>query len=491
MSSAFRPKGVAAARGVGPRREIKDYPVSRLCIVDGYDLNRGVMKATHKKTGQKLEVTIAHREYKPSTTASAADRKWTGGKIDEMMAESLTEGSWVLLEGSKGTERVMRGKESVLIVTARWIKNISEPREDKCFDGIITAKAYRNTYQSFQDWDEKAISANDQEALEAFAQELDGVHAKYLARERPVRRGFQFRMVEEIEPAVEGRNGKADQPPVYQAINFSYPIDFLQSESDDETDIGAPPTGADFKNFVNQYIDHIYGTEDGKTPPAFEEERLKNMRFEIATYRNYKAGDPKYNPDMEFEDPQPGRYPSRSYTLTHTPTRYSFDDEYVQGKNWAVRGVLQLINDTTDKKTRTFVENYMARQLFTDGPIGNVHTMIAASDGGRVKVHPDLDYVREVKNTNEGESAAPSSDSGLSQRSEDALVGSDDPFAGEGGSFVDGGEADAFLDAGSDAAPAAPAAEEPPAPAPAADEPSSGDSAATGAKRFQRRGSSV
>ena len=477
MSSAFRPKGVAAARSVGARREVKDYPISRLCVVDGYDLNRGVMKATHKKTGQKLEVTIERRDRKPGAVVSAADRKWNGGKIDEMMAENLTEGTWVILEGSKGTERIMRGKESVQVITARWVINVSEPREDKCFDAIITGKAYRNTFQSLQAWDEQAMSANDQDALEAFAQQLDEVHALYQERKRPVRRGFQFRMLEEVEPAEPGRNGKPDRPPTYQVVNMSYPIDFLQSDSADETDVGAPPTGQDFKNFVNQYIDHIYGSEDGKTPAAFEEERLNKMRFEIATYRNYKAGDPKYNPSMEFDEPEPGRIPSRAYVLTHTPTRFSFDDDYVQGKNWAVRGVIQLINDTYDKKTSTLTPNFMARQIFTDGVIGNVHMMIAASDGGRVKVHPDLDYVREARNTSENDASGGSSDSGLTARSDDALVGAEDPFAQpDAGSLVGNGDADAFLDADASPAPAA----EAPAPAAADPAPASGE-------RFARR----
>ncbi len=170
-----------------------------------------------------------------------------------------------------------------------------------------------------------------------FSQELDEVHAKFKNRERPVRLGFQFRLIEEIEPATEGVNGRPGRPPVQQVVNMSYPIDWLAGDENDPDDVGSTPTGAQFSQYVNDYVDYIWGAEDGSTQPAFPAERLEKMRFEITTYKFYKAGDAKFNDRMLVPEPEPGSYVNRLYQLGNTPTRYSFEDDYVQGKNLAVR----------------------------------------------------------------------------------------------------------------------------------------------------------
>lgn len=480
MSSAFRPKGVSASRA-RTTREIPDYPRDRLAIVDGFDLSRGVMLATEKDTNQKLEVSVLERKNSQSAASaasavrSAAEKKWSGNKIDALMSESLTAGTWVILEGCRGSERITKGKESIQPVVARWIINVSEPRPDKCFNGVFTLRHYKGAVDNIQSWDDKAIDANDGEALKAFSQELDEVHAKFKNRERPVRRGFQFRLVEELEPATEGVGGKPGRPPVQQVVNMSYPIDWLAGEEGNAEDVGSPPTGALFSEYVNGYVDHVWGKEDGSTQPAFPPERLEKMRFEITTYNFYKAGDPKFNDRMLVSEPEPGSFPNRLYQLGTTPTRYSFDDDLVQGKNLAVRGILQLINDGFDKKSNPpqIIANYLVRQLFTNGPVGHVQSMIQSSDGHRVTVHPDLDWKREPRPDSRN-SAAPSNTSGsteLNAAGGDALSGVEDPFAStdDAGSFL------------SDAPPA-------PAPEPAAPaaEAAPAEAAGEGA-RFQRR----
>lgn len=494
MSSAFRPKGVNASRGVGGRREVRDYPRDRLAIVNGYDLNRGVMLATEKDTNLKLEITIQQRQNANPAPATAARRtteiKWSGNKIDALMAESLVEGTWVILESCRGSERISRGKESVLPVAARWVINVAEPNDDKCFTGVFTLKAYKDAIENVQRWDEKAISSEDTAALDAFAAELDDVNEKFQRRERPIRRGFQFRIVKLVEPATEGSGGRPGRPAVKQVVNLSYPIDWINSESDNPEDFGTPPTGAQFREYVNGYIDYIWGTEEGAENPqvaAFPPEELATMSFEIATYRLYRGADPKINDRMNIAQPEPGQFASRLYEMGNTPMRYSFDDVPVVGKNLAVRGICQLINNSFDKKSNPpqIIFNHMVRQLFTNGPVGHVHTMIASPDGARITVHPDLDRKRENRAENAGANAGAGDAGGneLSQSPTDVLSGVDTPFAEEadGGSFLGAGE-DAFTAAA--AATPAPAedAAATPAPAPAAE--ASGE-------RFRRRGGGV
>lgn len=477
MSNAFRPQGVPAGRGVRTSRQQTDYPRDRLAIVDGYDLARGVMLATEQDTDRKLEVSVQQRA--PSSGVSAApvtrapgEKKWSGNKIDALMAESLVPGSWVILEATRGNETQMRGKESILPVAARWIINVSEPRPDKCFTGIFTLTAYRGNVENIQAWEEKAIDAQDSDALAAFGEELDAINAAFKNRERPIRKGFQFRIVKQTAEATEGQNGRPGRPASYEVVDMSYPIDWINVESEDPENIGEPPTNELFQSYVNGYIDHIWGAEDGSTPAKFSEAELQNIRFEIATYRIFKAGDVQYNERMRIPEPTPGMFPSALHQLATTATRYSVGEDYVVGKNWAVRGILQLINDSFDKKSSPpqIVANFMARQLFANGPRANVHNMVSTSDGGRAKVIAELDRVLEKRDApSQSTGSGGSGASELSAPAGDQLAPAEDPFGGAG-DFL-GGESDPFLDAAAAPAPAAaPAAAPAPAPASAPSE---------------------
>lgn len=465
MSNAFRPKGVSGRPGPRQARQASDYPRDRLAVVDSYDLSRGVMIAKEMDTDLKLEVSIQERAHRPAastvaaSTRNASERKWSGNKIDALMAESLVPGSWVILESTRGNESIMRGKERILPVAARWITNVTEPRPDKCFTGIFTATAYHDEIKTIQAWDDKALDVSDEQALEQFGAELDAVHAAWQNRERPIRRGFQFRIVKLVSPATEGQDGKPGRPASYEVVDMSYPIDWVNSESDNPDDLGAPPTNEQFQSYVNGYIDHIWGSQDGSTPAKFPAEDLEQMRFEIATYRQYKAGSTQYNERMALPEKAPGRFPSPERQLVETATRYSKDDEFVVGKNWAVRGILLLINDTFDKKANppVVVQNFMARQLFANGPRANVQSMIATSDGGRAKVIPELDRVLERREDQgpQRSAAAPA------PAPADALTAVEDPFGAAG--FMD--DSEVF---GGDAPVASPEPAPAPAPAPAA-----------------------
>lgn len=466
MSNAFRPAGVPAGRGARPSRTRSDYPRDRLAVVTGYDLSKGVMYATEMDTNLNLEVTVQRREGSSVSVATDTERKWQGNRIDSMMAEALPEDTWVILEGTRGTEMQMRGKQSVLPVAARWIINVSEPRPDKCFTGIFTLTQYQRNVDNIQAWEDKAISSQDQDALAAFGEELDAIHAAFMNRERPIRKGFQFRIIKQVAEATEGQNGRPGRPASYEVVDMSYPIDWIRPDNPSEDDIGAPPTRDQFSEYVNGYIDHIWGAEDGSTPPKFPEEELAKMQFEIATYRLFKAGDVQYNERMRIPDPEPGRYPSALYQLANTLTRYSEGEEYTSGKNWAVRGILQLINDSFDKKSNPprVIPNYMARQLFTNGPRMNVHDFIATSDGGRAKVAKVLNRVLEESNRAPAAAPAPQGEPELSPPAGDQL---EQPFGeGDFGSFLGDIGGDPFLGEGGTSAPA-PAQSDAAAPAPA------------------------
>lgn len=499
MSNAFRPKGVSASRASrGGGQERRNYPLDRLAEVEGYSGN--MMYARDLDTNQKLQVTIQQRTptvrsaSAASRNTTASDKKWSGNKIDEHMAEEVAIGSWVMLESALDTGRTMRGKESIQEVSVRWIKNITEPREDKIMRGPITGKGFRGAMQSFQNWWDKAnrternaatfdraISVNDQESIDEFAAMLDDVAAKFANKEYPLRRGFQFRVVKVVEQPTEGTNGRPGRPGRAIPLNFSFPIDYIQEEGSQNGE-GHVPTGEEFKGFINDYVDYIWG-DYGRKPdeegyvdpaspdyrqPAISVEDLEQSEIEIATYAFYKAGDTRYNDRLAYEEPEPGAIPSALYTLTNSASRWTEDEEPVVGKNLAILSYLQLVPDGVDKKTRQFVENRMARQLYTNGPRMHVHSFIKTSTGASVSMKDSpLDIIRAPRADANGESqpagegASQVGGADLLQASQqDALSGGGDSPFGEDG-------ADSFLGEfnGDNAFASEPAAE---APAPAA-----------------------
>lgn len=476
MSTAFRPGGVAKrfVKNEARTGNTYDYPRDRLAIVTGYDLNRGTMFATEQETNQKLEVTIQARPASATATAAsvvrdASEKKWRGDRIDPLMAESLEPGHWVILERCRGKEKITRGKESILPVAAGWIQNVSEPRPEKIFTGVFTINTYKGRVENIQAWDfEKAIDAQDQEGLAAFGDKLEEIHTAFQNRENPIRLGFQFRILRDIDPEAEKEAAKAEnrrpRTEKCEVVDMSYPIDWLQPDADSTEEMGAPPTRADFHNFVNGYIDHIWGTEEGAAEPkepAFPKEELDRLHFEVTTYRRFKAGDPKYNSRLLIQEPEAGRSPSNLWKLANTYTKFSFGDEAGAGKNWAVRGILQLINDSFDRATSTLTKNTMVRQLFVNGPMANVQSMIASADGSKVAVHKDLDRVRPVYNKDAAPATGADSagESELQMAGTDHLSGVDSPF----GDMDD--SAAGFLNPEVASAPApAPAPESTPAP---------------------------
>lgn len=516
MSSAFRPRGVSLPRSYarGGGQERRSYPLDRLAEVEGY--NGNMMLARDLATDQKLQVTIQPRKTTASTAAAAtrtggaSDKKWSGNRIDEHMAEEVPVGSWVMLESSLDTARSLRGKESIQEVQVRWVKNITEPREDKIMRGPITGKGYRGAMQSFQNWWDKAnrternadtfdraIAVTDQESINEFAAMLDETAVKFANKEYPLRRGFQFRVVKVVEEPTEGSGNRPGRPGRAIPLNFSVQIDYISEEGATNGE-GHLPSGEEFKGFINDYIEYVWGDygrqpgEEGYVDPASPEYRqpaiavedLESCQIEIVTYGFYKAGDTKYNDRLAYEEPEPGQIPSALYTLTHSECRWTEDEDPVMGKNLAILSYLQLVPDTVDKKTRAWVENRMVRQLYTNGPRMHVHSFVKTSTGATVTMKDSpLDIIRAPRTDAASEEGQAQNAGGASQvggadllqaSHQDALSSTgagNSPFGEDGsdgflGEFED---SNAFVDAPA-AAPAPAAAEAPaaaPAPAPA------------------------
>lgn len=441
---SFRPKGVSAIRvggSSGGAYQERDYPRDRLVKVERIDAVRGVLFGVEVGTNLKIEASIyVNPDSQPrSTLASNDDDNWRGDKIDERMVEKVEPGSLVVLGNCRGVTTQMIGRERVLPVTTRWVNNMPDLDDTKVFPGIFTIQSFRDEVRSVQHWAEKSLSLQDADGITAFSNKLDTIVAESENGDRPVRAGFQFRAMELVEEAVPAAGGRPARPPVYNVLNMSYPIDWLTDEDKKAADpdyIGVPPSGADLEAMINGYLEHIWGVEGSEDPdeqPMFDEETLPKIVVEIATYDFYKGGKLQFCPRLRIPAPNPESDDNRVlplYSLASTPSRYSFDEEYVMGrKNWAVQGILRLTGDSYDKKEKKLIVLNLARELFCNGPRTNVQAMVRASDGGRVKVDPRLDRPAEHRANSTSLEGAEKAEGGLSQEPVFETAATDDPFA--------------------------------------------------------------
>lgn len=466
QKKTFRPNGIASGARAVRSGQAKDYPVDRLVEITGYDLASATMYARDVSNNVNLKVKITQREV-GNLAQAPSDRKWSGNRIDQKMQDSIPVGEWVVLERCQGNQKVMEGGKSVLPVTANWVVNVGrpDPTNPKVFNALMTAKAYRGVITSVQVWEDKAIEINDRVSIEALGDKFDEVLTSFKNRESMVRHGIQFRLLKQTEEA------RGDRPPSYQVVNASNTLDWYREEDAPEDDIGHPLSKAQFVDFVNAYVDYVYGPEDESEPGLFPKEDFEKLRIEIMPYRVIKAGSVQFNPSLAISEPEAGRPPSILYQLANTPTRYSLDDPtlYV-GQNWGVRGIIQLVPDQIEKVNGQLkeVKVNLVKRLFVHGVRANILGMVQTADGTRPKVHPDLDRQVEASSFNE----VGVDNAGLVAASTDVLAGA--------------GAAQMTLDGGFDDLPPAVVAAPPVNPEPVEAKPAPEAPAATGGGRFGR-----
>jgi hypothetical protein len=126
----------------------------------------------------------------------------------------------------------------------------------------------------------------------------------------------------------------------------------------------------------------------GYVKSSFPPAQYPGAFIEVCPYINYRAG-PRSRymavPEKQF-DP--------IYKLANTQTRLAIGDQsFAQGKNYAVKGVLQLSADQVDLTTRSFKPRNIAVRLHATGPMGHVHAWIRTSKNQKTQPHDDLKQI--------------------------------------------------------------------------------------------------
>lgn len=381
----FKPQGMPSTfirsnSGPNQRRRFIDMLVK----IDSYDLAQRQMNCTDE-SGAKLMVqirpdTIERNVKRAKELAGTRPQapKWEGYLIDQRMAESLPPGQKIVIEKAEKTRSIQHNGQTMGVVQSDRIINISDPSPEKTFEGLFSISTYQNHVFHVQRWEEKAASIDDLAQIDRIKAVLDEGSQAFLNKELRPHYGVQFRVV---------------QPPVNASdncvvIDTSPPFDWIPRQFDANQQEIAAGRPLDGPKFMELLFDETEGYM-GYVRSSFSAEQFPGVFIEVCPYINYRAG-PRSRymaiPEKTF-DPL--------YELANTQTRLAIGDEtFAQGKNVAVKGVLQLSADQVDLQTRTFKPRNIAVRLHATGPKGHVHAWIRTSDNRKTQPHEALKQIR-------------------------------------------------------------------------------------------------
>lgn len=397
---SYKPEGVSLP--TSPNRfkksnsnsNFNQQPRSRLVVVDGYDLSRGVIEATEVDTGRKIEAEI--NPDKAGSIRSKSD-KWNGNIIDERMEGHLPVGQRIVLENCITVKKIKSGgQEEKSIMRCNWVSSMPDQHPDKSFTGLFTVNSYKDKISGVQVWDRKSINPSSdegEEEIESLSQKMNEVVDRYKQSPKNARlitHGVQFRTLVAKGEAADGRLN-------YEVVDCSPPFDWVRAKKDAEGNIisdGHPLSGDRMIVYLEEYLDHVYGKDGDEDLPGLVAEGIisKDDKFhvEVMTYNAISAA-PLSN-SMDITNTR-----SPLYKLSSVLTKYGqLDDSGYVGKNWAVFGVGLLTSDQSPKnRGEDFVDRNLVTRLFVNGFGNNIHSMVPTFDGGKAKAHPSLDRVRD------------------------------------------------------------------------------------------------
>ena len=383
----FKPQGMAGAfnKSEGAAQQRKSV-IDLLVTIDSYDLGQRQLNCTGQD-GSKMMVQI-----RPETIARNLKRtqeldaqgarpqfqKWEGFQIDQRMAEHLPPGHKVTIEKVERVRTINHNGAVAYLVNSDRVINLADQAPNKAFEGLFSISTYQNNIFHVQHWEEKAISIENIPEMDRIRAQLDEDSKAFLNKELRPHHGVQFRVVVPAKTPTEKGT----------VIDTSACFDWISRVVDANGNEIIPGKPLDADKFNELLFDEARGYLSAYVDKMFPDEKYPGRFIEVVFYTNYRAG-PRSRymviPDRQF-DPL--------YRLAYTQTKLAMDDnEFVQGKNVAVRGVLQLSSDQADMQTRTFKSRNIAVRLHANGIIGHVHSWIRDHLGNKTQPHESLRQV--------------------------------------------------------------------------------------------------
>lgn len=386
----------------------------RLVTVLGYNTDAKTL-ACEDVNGKKYEVFVNLDEVargEKSATAMGIDRTttWMGHSIDKQMQKNYPAGSKVILQRSRVHKK--DNGQGMAVTEVQRVIGVPNPEADKTFQGIftLTSRTDENRLQRIarvQHWQNRGIDINDNEVLETLKGQMDEVSASNGEKigEYPVTRptiGVQFRALMKTD-----RLYQVDNSPIYEVVDSSIPFDWMPGpldESGKEIKSQAHPiTGDEMLAFVEQYAEYI------SSHPQFKD-NIDSMQVEVCAYKSYPASNNKQL-QLTFGEPHRDQHAEKNplFQLSH---RKSFVDmaqtEQIQGRNYAVNGIIQISPNKLEKVNGKPVEidSYWVNNIHANYTKGHVMAMVRTSEGFKAEPHANLKLIIEKKAENEA-SAAP------------------------------------------------------------------------------------
>lgn len=371
----------------------------RLIEVTGYDVKANTMFAKQvvkMKDGTekefKLQVTVdpeavlrGNKSVEEKNLTNTI--KFKGHLIDEKMEKDIPVGKRVVLEKAKVLKVVKKDNENVLVVQAQRVFNVPSEEADRCFEGIMTVNMNRegNRVNFVQHWADNAIAADDTEAIEGWKtkmQEIVDGYGKEMFGKSVVYPsiGVQLRA---IVPHKDEKNADV----AYQVIDTSGALDYIPAQKDAAGEIikkAHPLDPENFQAYLDGYTQHIQENFAAENP---------DVKIEVCVYFNYKAS--PMSTTLVIKD---NKWDPISQMAT-CKTRLSQDpDSVVQGKNWAVKGIVQISDDRAHRNGRQvdFIPTYFVNRLHANNIKGHVHSWVHSSDGKKTVPHPQLQRIKDA-----------------------------------------------------------------------------------------------
>lgn len=388
----------------------------RLVTVLGYNTTARTMVVEDDK-GKKYEVFVNPEEYQRGEKAASAmgiDRgtTWMGHSIDKQMEKNYPVGSKVIIQRSRVQKK--DNGQGMAVTEVQRIIGVPNPEPDKTFQGIftLTSRSDENRLQRIarvQHWENKGIDVNDDEGLQNLKQKMDEMAE---AGQEKIGNfnvtlptiGVQFRALMKTD-----RKYEVDGSDIYEVVDTSIPFDWMPGPEDENgKEIKAqahPITGEEMLSFVDQYIDYISNHAQFK-------DHIDDMLVEVCQYKSFPASNNKQL-QLTFGDSNRDQYADKNplYQLSH---RKSFVDmaqtEQIQGRNFAVNGIIQISPNKLEKVNGKPVEinNYWVNNLHANGTKGHVHAFIRTSNGSKAEPHQNLKLIVEAKKENAVDNASSS-----------------------------------------------------------------------------------
>lgn len=347
------------AKQQNKKKEFRPWASDRLVEITAYDTSKGLLFGKDRR-GVAMCFRIDYNAIARNKKFEQTKAKFFGHLINEEMEKALPIGHSVVIERAVYKEKMKTENGTINLYEAQRVINSTEQDAEKLFEGIFTIEAYKDRVQSVQHWSDKSFDPKDKSRLAMFAGDLAKRDELFKQGERVEHLGFMLRALRKSE---DGN---------WVCVDSSYPMDHIVLEDDGKNKY-VPIWRDRFVEICKEYLSYL------------KEKGLSDVSVDVMTYRNLRAS-------IQAKSMALGTEFSALSKMSSKQSLCSVGDEAFLGKNWAVRGIVELSGDEVkrDGKSVSLITRNLVMKLHANGFNCDVREMVLAHDGGKVKLSDEL-----------------------------------------------------------------------------------------------------